>query len=183
MANAMKIANWVIATLMFLSLTLVANADDACRYMKERSALSGYDTGGPYKLDHFKLTKGRMDLRDFLWNHWHKRIRGVAEAKVGTVDAGTVTALYVVQPDMHGHWGIDVELGRPLQPPPCSAFRADSLVRVPIDKPDDDNYQTLLSLPDGKVPPEARLPDSETKGAKFYKIVLMENQRAIGDDI
>jgi hypothetical protein len=101
-ANAMKIAHLVIATLMALSLTLVANADDACHYMKERSALTGYDTGGPYKLDHFKMTNDRRDLREFLWSHWHGHMRGIAEARVGTIDAGTVTALYVIQPDANG---------------------------------------------------------------------------------
>ena len=31
----------------------------------------GYEAGGPYELDHFKLTKGRTELRAFLWSHWH----------------------------------------------------------------------------------------------------------------
>lgn len=167
----------LIAFLTF-ALILAASAEVPCRYLKSRSALAGYEIGGPYKLDHFKLTKGRTDLRDFLWTHWHKHIKGVAEAKVGTVDAGTVTVLYVVQPDMQGHWGIDVELDRPMRPP-CSTFHADSLVRVPIDKPDDDNHQTLLYIPDGVVPPEARLPDSSSKDAKYYKLVLMTNDEPL----
>jgi hypothetical protein len=179
----MKIAHSVIATVMVLSLTIVANADDACHYMKERSALSGYDTGGPYKLDHFKMSNDRRDLREFLWSHWHGRRRGIAEARVGTIDAGTVTALYVVHPDANGQWGIDVELHRPIQPPPCSVFRADAIARVPIRKPDDDNSQTLLYIPDGVVPSKARLPDSMTVGGKYYKIVLMANDKALGDGI
>ena len=40
----------------------------------------------------------------------HKK--GVAEAKVQTVDAGAVTVFYVVQPDVQGNWGIDVGLDR-----------------------------------------------------------------------
>ena len=43
---------------------------DACRYMKSRTGLTGYDSSGPYILDHFRLTKGRTDLPDFPWNHW-----------------------------------------------------------------------------------------------------------------
>jgi hypothetical protein len=84
---------------MVLTLVPVVKADDACQYMRSRSGLSGYETGGPYKLEHFHLTKGRTDLREFLWTHWHNHIKGVAEAKVGAVDAGIVTALYVVRPD------------------------------------------------------------------------------------
>ena len=182
-ANTMNIAHSVFATLILLSLACVAIADDACRYLKERSALTGYDTGGPFKLDHFKMTKDRQDLREFLWVHWHSHTRGIAEARIGTVDAGTVTALYVVQPDAKGHWGIDVELHRPIQPTPCSAFRADAIVRVPIRKPDDDNSQTLLYIPDGVVPSKARLQDSTTVGGKYYKIVLMANDKALGDGI
>ena len=85
---------------------LAAPAEDQCRYMNSRNALAGYEMGGPYKLEHFTLTKGRTDLREFLWKHWHNHIRGVAEAKVGTVDAGIVTELYIVQPDGEGVWGI-----------------------------------------------------------------------------
>src|SRR5436190_5473507 len=125
---------WTIA-LLFIS---VVKADDSCQYTKPRNGLSGYEASGPYKLEHFHLTKDRTDLREFLWTHWHNHIKGVAEAKVGTVDAGIVTVLLVIQPDGKGQWGIDVELGRPVQPPPCSAFHADSLVRVPIRKPDED---------------------------------------------
>ena len=80
----------------------IASAQDPCRYMKSRAALVGYQTGGPYKLEHFQLTKARTDLSEFLWTLWHNHIKGVAEAKVGTIDAGTVTALYVVQPDSQG---------------------------------------------------------------------------------
>ena len=57
----------------------------------------------PYSLAVFILTKGRTDLREFLWQHWHGHSKGIAEASVGTVDAGRVTALYVVQPDAQGH--------------------------------------------------------------------------------
>src|SRR5229473_180852 len=114
--------------------TLQAKKQQGCRYMKSRSGLSGYENGGPYILDHFRLTKGRTDLREFLWTHWHDLKKGVAEARVGTVDRGTVRVLYLIQSDSTGQWGIDVELDRPMDPP-CVAFHADSLVRVPIAKP------------------------------------------------
>jgi hypothetical protein len=181
----MKITRWVIASLMVLSLALVANADDACHYMKERRGLSGYETGGPYKLEHFKMTKDRRDLREFLWNHWHGHTKGIAEARVGTIDAGTVTAFYVVQPDTVGQWGIDVELHRPVQPPPCSVFHADSLVRIPIGKPHEDYPAQTLGpyFPDGKIPEKARLADSEVRDAKYYWIVLAVGEKAIGGSI
>jgi hypothetical protein len=99
--------------LAFFTFVLAASAQEPCRYMKARSGLVGYEKGGPYTLEHFQLTKGRTELRDFLWNHWHKHIKGSAEASAGTVDAGTVTVLYVVQPNAQGQWGINVELGRP----------------------------------------------------------------------
>lgn len=180
----MRTSAFPTALLCVLTFALGASAQEPCRYLKSRSGLVGYETGGPYKLEHFQLTRGRRELRDFLWNHWHNHIRGVAEAKVGTVDAGTVTALYVVQPDSRGEWGIDVELGRPLQPPPCSAFHADSLVRYPIRKPDEDYPSQTLGpyLPDGKLP-QTRLADSEAKDPKFYKLILVKNSKAIGDTI
>lgn len=120
-----------------------------------------------------------------LWKHWHNHIKGVAEAKVGTVDAGIVAALYVIQPDAKGQWGIDVELGRPVQPPPCSAFHADSLVRVPIRKPDEDYPSQTLGpyWPDRTVPQKARMPDSEVKEAKYYTVILMANEKGIGHTI
>jgi hypothetical protein len=40
-----------------------------------------------------------------------------------------------------------------------------------------------IYLPDGVVPPEVRLPDSEAKEPKYYKIVLMADGKATGDDI
>lgn len=126
-------------------LTPTSNGDDACRYIKSRKVLSGYESGGPYTLDHFRLTKGRTDLREFLWRHWHDHIKAVAEAKVGTIDRGTVKLLYVIQPEGQGLWGIDVELDRPMDPP-CVALRADSLVRLPIHKPDEDYPSQTVGL-------------------------------------
>ena len=79
-----------------------------CRYTQSRDGVSGYESGGPYILDHFRLTKGRTDLREFLWTHWREHKKGVAEARVGTVDRGTVNVLYVIHPDAEGQWGIDV---------------------------------------------------------------------------
>jgi len=174
-----------IAVVILLTLVLAASAEEPCRYLKSRNALAGYETGGPYKLEHFTLTTGRTDLRDFLWKHWHNHINGVAEAKVGTVDAGTVTALYVIQPDARGVWGIDVELGRTVQSPPCSAFHADSLVRVAIRKPQEDYPSQTLGpyWPDRTVPKKARIQDEEVKGAKYFTVILMASERAIGDTI
>ena len=39
--------------------------------------------------------------------HWHEHKKGVAEAKAGTVDRGTVKELYLVHHDAQGLWGID----------------------------------------------------------------------------
>jgi hypothetical protein len=136
-------------------------------------------------LDHFQLTKGRTDLRDFLWQRWHNHIKALAEAKVGTVDVGVVTALYVVQPDSRGLWGIDVEISRTLKPPlACSTFRADSLVRFPISKPDEDYPSQTLGphLPDGKLP-KTLLSESDVKEPRYYKIILVANGKALGDSI
>jgi len=180
----MKTSAFPIVLLCLLTFASKAAAQEPCRYLKSRNALALYETGGPYKLEHFQLTKGRTELRAFLWKHWHDHIKGVAEARVGTVDAGTITALYVVQPDSRGDWGIDVELGRPLQPPPCSAFHVDLLVRYPIRKPDEDYPSQTLGpyLPDGKLP-QTRLADSEAKDSKYYKLILVKNGKAIGDTI
>ena len=170
------------ATLM---VVLAAPAEEPCRYLNSRIPLAGYESGGPYKLEHFTLTKGRTELRGFLWKHWHDHVRGVAEAKIGTVDAGTVTALYIVKPDAKGMWGIDVELSRPRQPPSCSPFHADSLVRVPIRKPDEDYPSQTLGpyWPDRSVPQKYRMQDDEVKEAKFFTVILMSNEKAIGDTI
>ena len=162
----MKIAHLVIATLL-LFLALFANADDACHYMKERNALSDYDTGGPYKLEHFKMTKDRRDLRSFLWSHWHGHTKGIAEAHA------------------KGSWGIDVEIHRPVQPPPCSVFHADSLVRIPIGKPDEDYPAQTLGpyFPDRRIPAKSRLEDSDARDAKYFWIVLVANEETIGGSI
>jgi hypothetical protein len=157
-------------------------ATKPCVLIKNRRTLSSLETGGPFTLDHFKLTKGRMDLREFLWKHWRDRVTGMAEAKVGTIDAGTVTALYVVRPDENGNWGIDVELDRPLQPP-CSAFRADSMVRLPIAKPDEDYpSQTLGFWPPDELP-KKRVDDRDEIGPKFYQVQLVEAGKPAGDPI
>jgi hypothetical protein len=163
-------------------LTVQAKKQQGCRYMEARSDLSGYENGGPYTLDHFRLTKGRTDLREFLWTHWHDHRRGVAEARVGTVDRGTVKVLYLVQPDLKGNWGIDVELDRPMDPP-CVAFHADSLVRVPIARPQEDYpSQTIGLWPRDKIP-QVRLADSEVKDAKLYRVILVRENKPIGDKI
>ena len=190
--------------LIFLSIVpWTASAQEPCVVMKSRIRFAGYENGGPYKLEHFRLTKGRTDLREFLWTHWHNHVRGVAEAKVATVDAGIVTAWYVIQPDAKGQWGIDIELNRParnipgvrknsagegvrqVEPPTCSAFHADSLVRVPIRKPDEDYPSQTLGpyWPDRTVPKSVRMPDSEVKDAKYYTVILIANQKGVGDTI
>src|SRR5579864_6524967 len=137
---------------VLLTLVPASYGNDACRYMKSRDSQSGFETGGPYSLDHFHLTKGRTDLREFLWKHWYGHVNGMAEARVGTVNRGTVKVLYVIHPDKQGRWGIDVELDRPMDPP-CVAFRADSLVRLPIHNPDEDYpSQTIGLWPPDKIP-------------------------------
>ena len=157
-----------LALLPLCTVVLTASAQEPCRYMKTRSGLAGYENGGPYMLEHFQLTNGRTELRNFLWNHWRNHIKGIAKARVGTVDAGTVTVLYVVQPDSKGQWGVDMELGRPLQPPPCSTFHIDSLVRFPIRKPEEDYPSQTLGpyLPHGTLP-ETRLAESEVRDSKY----------------
>jgi hypothetical protein len=96
------------------SKSIQSKSLETCRHMKSRHGLVGYGKGGPYSLEHFRLAKGRTDLREFLWKHWHSKIKGIAEASVGTVDRGTVQVLYLIQPDAQGHWGIDVEMDRPM---------------------------------------------------------------------
>ena len=162
-------------------LVPASSGSDACRYIKSRNGLSGYESGGPYALDHFRLTKGRTDLREFLWEHWHEHKKGVAEAKVGTVDRGTVKVLYLVQPDAQGLWVIDVELDRPMDPP-CVAFRADSLVRVPIANPKEDYpSQTLGLWPPDKIPPK-RLADSDVVDSKLYRVILIRDNKPVSSD-
>jgi hypothetical protein len=178
----MKHFLWLASFLGALTLIPASNADNTCRYMKSRNSLSGFENGGPYLLDHFRLTKGRTDLREFLWRHWHDHEKGVAEARLGTVDRGTVTVLYIIQPDAHGQWGIDVELDRPMDPP-CQAFRGDSLVRVPIPKPDEDYpSQTIGLWPPDKIP-QQRLSDSEVKDSKLYRVILIRENKPISDEI
>ncbi len=176
------LALFVAAVGLFM-LVPAGSGNDACRYIKSRNGLSGYESGGPYTLDHFRLTKGRTDLREFLWKHWHSNIKGVAEARVATVDRGIVKVLYLIQPDARGRWGIDVEMDRPMDPP-CVTFHADSLVRVPISNPKEDYpSQTIGLWPPDKIPPK-RLPDSDVVDSKLYKLVLVRsNKPASGDTI
>lgn len=165
-----------------LILVLPSKADDACRYIKSRRELLGYESGGPYTLDHFRLTKGRTDLREFLWQHWHSHKKAIAEANVQTVDRGIVKELYVVRPDSQGHWGIDGELDRPTDPP-CVTFHADALVRVPIDDPGNDYpSQTLGPWPKDGIP-KKRLGDSEVRDSKSYRVVLVRSNKPISDAI
>jgi hypothetical protein len=180
----MKRSRILLALMAVFTFSLTAFCLAPCRYLKSRSGLGGYERGGPYKLEHFHLTNGRTDLRDFLWNHWHNHIKGVAVARVGTIDAGTVTVLYVLRPDSQGRWGIDVEIGRPRQPPPCSAFHVDGLVRFPVRKPDEDYPSQTLGpyLPHGMLP-QTRLADSDVKDAKYWKLILVENGKSVGDTI
>jgi len=161
--------------------TTQAATQQGCRYIHSRSSLAGYESGGPYRLDHFSLTRGRTDLREFLWMHWHAHKKGVAEARVGTVDRGTVKVLYLVQPDVQGYWGIDVELDRSMDPP-CVSFRADSLVRLPIQNPEEEYpSQTIGLWPPDKIPSK-RLADSEVVDPKLYRLVLIRNNKPVSSD-
>ena len=155
---------------------------ETCSQMNSRHGLAGYERGGPYSLEHFRLTKGRTDLREFLWKHWHSKTKGIAEVRAGTVDRGTVRVLYLIQPDPQGHWGIDVEMDRPMDPP-CAAFHTDSLVRVPIRNPNEDYpSQTIGLWPRGELP-RKRLADSDVVDAKLYRVVLVLNNKTVGDAI
>lgn len=171
----------LVATLGILSFSSASISDDACRYMKSREGLSAYESAGPYSLDHFRVTRGRTDLREFLWKHWHEHIKGVAEAKVQTVDRGIVTVLYLVQPDAQGRWGIDVELDRPMDQP-CVAFHADSLVRLPVLEPDNDIEQTRGLWPPNEIP-KGRLADSKIAKPRTYRVLLVSNNKPTGDEI
>jgi len=163
-------------------LVRTSNGDDACRYIKSRKDLSGYDSGGPYTLDHFGLKKGRTELREFLWKHWHDHIKAVAQANEGTVDRGIVKLLYVIQPDSQGRWGIDVEVDRPMDPP-CLALHADSVVRLPIHNPDEDYpSQTIGLWPADKLPAK-RLADSDAADSKSYRVVLVLSDKPVSDAI
>lgn len=169
-------------SILVLALGFQTHSQTSCRYVKSLSGLVGYDKGGPYTTDHFRLTKGRTDLREFLWTHWHEHKKGIAEERGGTVDMGTVKVLYIVQADAKGQWGVDVELDR-LMDPLCVAFHADSLVRVPIAKPDQDYpSQTLALWPPDKIP-QSRLADSEVKDAKLYRLILVKENKPITDAI
>jgi hypothetical protein len=163
-------------------LVPAGNSNEDCRYQKSRKGLAGYETGGPYTLDHFRLTTGRTDLREFLWKHWHEHRKGVAEANIGTVDRGIVKVLYLIHPDVQGLWGIDVELDRPMDPP-CVAFHADSLVRVPITNPKEDYpSQTVGLWPADEIPPN-RLADSAAVNSKLFRVVLVRNHKPVNDAI
>jgi len=181
----MRGSSFLVVLVVTLMFAVAASAQATCDHLKSRSDLVGYKTGGPYKLEHFQLTNGRIDLRDFLWQHWHRHIKAIAEARVGTVDRGVVTALYIVQPNSQGLWGIDVEIGRHLKPPlDCATFHADSLVRFPIRKPDEDYPSQTLGpyLPDGSLPKNL-LADSDGRGPKYYKVILVVNGKSTGDSI
>ena len=102
----MKRAPLIALVLGLIPMTVAAGGDETCRYLKMRKPISGYEYGGPFSLDHFRLKTGRTDLRQFLWRHWYGQIKGIAEVRAGTVDRGTVRVLYIVQPDEEGHWGI-----------------------------------------------------------------------------
>ena len=155
---------------------------ETCRHMKSHHGLAGYERGGPYSLEHFRLTKGRIDLREFLWKHRHSNIKGIAEASVRTVDRGTVKVLYLIQPDAQRRWGIDLEMDRPMDPP-CVTFHTDSLVRVPIQNPNEDYpSQTIGLWPPDELPPK-RLADSDVVDAKLYRVVLVLNNKTLGDAI
>ena len=165
-----------------LMLVPASHGGEDCRYTKSHEGLSGYENGGPYTLDHFRLTKGRTDLREFLWKHWHDHIKGVANVRAGTVDRGIVKILYVIQPDAQGTWGIDVELDRPMDPP-CVTFHVDSLVRLPIKDPNEEYpSQTIGLWPTDKIP-ENRLADSDVVDSKLYRVVLVKNNKPLSDAI
>ena len=67
--------------------------------------------------------------------------------------------------------------------PPCVAFHADSLVRVPIAKHDEDYpSQTLGLWPPDKIP-QTLLADSEVKDAKLYRLILVRENKPISDEI
>jgi len=159
-----------------------ANPLGSCRYMRSSRSLAGYEKAGPYSLEHFHLTKGRTDLREFLWKHWHNKVKGIAEVQAGTVDRGTVKVLYVIQTDEQGHWGIDIEMDRPMDPP-CVTFHVDSLIRVPIQNPNEDYpSQTLGLWPRDKLP-SRRLTDSDVADAKLFRVVFILNNKMVGDAI
>jgi hypothetical protein len=90
--------------------------------------------------------------------------------------------LYLIQPDAQGRWGIDVEMDRPMDPP-CVTFHADSLVREPIAKPEEDYPSQNLGLwPPDKLPQEL-LSDSEAKDAKLYRVILVRENKPFSDGI
>ncbi len=62
-------------------------------------------------------------------------------------------------------------------------FHADSLVRVPVAKPDEDYpSQTIGLWPPDRIP-QTRLADSEAKEAKLYRLILVKENKPISDEI
>ena len=67
--------------------------------------------------------------------------------------------------------------------PPCVTFHTDSLVRVPIQNPNEDYpSQTIDLWPPGELPPK-RLADSDVVDTKLYRVVLVLNNKTVGDAI
>ena len=68
--------------------------------------------------------------------------------------------------------------------PPRSAFHADSLIRYPILKPNEDYPSQTLGpyFPDGNLP-KTRLPDSAVKDSKYWKLILVRGEKRAGDTI
>lgn len=176
-----KLRTFAILTIG-MSLFGIGAAAQECRHIGNPSDLKGYEAGPTYTLRHFKFTNDRAELRKFLWEHWRNHRKGLVTANVETVDRGTVKVLYIVQPDPTGAWGVDVELDRPLDPP-CITFRVDLLTRLPLEKnaPDYPD-QTLGFWPPPKLPAR-RVPDSENRGPKLYRLALVSGGKPISDPI
>jgi hypothetical protein len=75
-----------------------------------------------------------------------------------------------------------VEIDRPMDPP-CMVFHADSLVRIPIAKPDEDYPSQTTWVPPSAWTPKARLADSEKMDAKLYRLGLVKDTKVVGDAI
>jgi hypothetical protein len=99
----------LILCVFALALDVTAQGQVTKCQLKERS-LNRYEKAGPYTVlpTAENAASVEAEMRDFLWQHWHKRQLGYLSATFYSKEGDATTSSYFVEPDKFGNWHIEV---------------------------------------------------------------------------
>jgi hypothetical protein len=163
----------VAISILILSCSLSMQGSSLQR-VKMRD-LSRYDEAGSYTIELDLDAKARANIeaevREFLWNHWHKRRLGHATITHYSKEGEPSTSSYFVEPDARGIWHIAVKIDRTLVDRRGSKSQYYETVEY------DAYFVERIEVPKDGLTQRVVIPEAEVRSSTAYRLVLKDQER------